>query len=703
MKTTSLYRLALVVLIAVFYCSMLGAWPTRTVPKPSDPYKWFEDGPYSLWTTRRVGSYPTTSFSMPRLTNLDNPGLSRKHLGIDCPFYGPNIGGYQMLNSGGTRIMPGSSLSIHCTGENSYTGKAWMRCWYGVWYPSTYLVVLRSHTERRTGSYSVYTGRDADGNATYSTRYYTYYVTIIDNAYYQQYWTWYRQSRVPYKDYTKLYKYHQSIWEYGYRWVREAISSWPYYRYVWKEVLTRAHGSPMHLVENFGTILGLRDIYQTYKFKMLAWSIYFRGLSKYLPLQYFSTSTGVKVHPRPPVSLSPFRVSRPSGWVFTTDPNRVQLRFNWVKDSRNGGQEIYYIEYLKYFNGYISMKDVLALLRNLAPGQNNIPIYMKIEKEPMLYYVDTVIPSYISKTKPSVKAIIKDKNKVRKYYFHLGFDMNLDGKVDDADKKLAEQVLVAGDLNGDKKVNQADIDLWPKYNEKLNVAAASLVNGVCAVKSPRRKVLTVGPYDVDGNLKLSATAAPTYWTFNAKTSRSSNFPSVNYSFRFNYSLALSRGLAALIIDWILMPNTIRAYKKGDATLNGYLDSGDVELLRTAVLMCDVTGDRAFTSADLAKFNEFKKDAGVIITDLSNRKIAINYTAKFRVKTGAVVSAKSPRGASSLIVKETFAYTFHEPRIWAVDSAEGNQLSPSKVFPIYSSEPTESPVPPYPDVQIINKP
>lgn len=700
-----------VMIFILLSCSFVSAWPTRYVPRPNypghEPVEYQPDE-NPIRESRWVSSYAETNFKTPALTKLDVPGLAREYLSVDCPFYGPSLGSYQMLNGGGTRIMPGSSLKIVCRGVNKYNAYT-KRIWYkrNGPYARYNFVVVRSHTESRTGSYSYISGyyTDSEGNrrASYSTRYYTYYVTVIDDAYYQQYWYWTRGSEV-YRD-KKPYAYHSPIYSYYKYPVIEQTSSWPYYRVIWKEAVWKVSNSPMELVTNYGTILGLKDISQSFRFKMPVWSVYFWGWYKYLSEKYLDTSTTVRVHPRPPTYVYPFRVSRSSRWWYTSNPNQVDLKFRWNKDSRNGGQEIYYIEYLKYFSGYISMKDVLALLRNLAPGQNNIPIYMKIEKKPQLYYVDTALPASLTRSSPSIKAIIKNKDKAKKYYFHLGFDMNLDGKVDDADKEIAKQVLERGDMNGDKKINQADIDLWIKYREKLDAAALSLVNAASAYsdRSRRKGVATVGTYDVDGNMKFSVTAAPTYWAFHAKTTKRSSFPKVNYTFRYNYSKPLSRSIASIIVDWILVPNALRQYKKGDVTASGGLSDRDLELMRTAILMGDVTGDKAFSSADLAKFDQFKKDAGVIITDLGGNKTAIDYSARFRVKTGAVVSVKSPAGASSLTVKETYAYTFHKPRIWAVDAREGNQLSPSKVFPVYSPEPGEPPPPPYPDVAFINKP
>ena len=75
------------------------------------------------------------------------------------------------------------------------------------------------------------------------------------------------------------------------------------------------------------------------------------------------------------------------------------------------------------------------------------------------------------------------------------------------------------------------------------------------------------------------------------------------------------------------------YGRGNTSGDSALTNLDNNLLKTALKMADIDGDKDFDKYDLAKFDNFRRDKGIILTDIYNKEVKINTSARFKLKPG----------------------------------------------------------------------
>lgn len=583
----------------------------------------------SIHAERRMRVYPHASISAPALTSEDTPQQTRTFRGIPLNYLGSvqgsGMSGYQLFSAGGTRTKPGATLGARADLEYkfwSFYDKQWF------WRRHTPDHRFRNiptgcnsscpddcsggHTRRvHSGCrWSSYRAEESDRD-----RNLEHVVQRPITQVLGRYWLWEGDSLVEHE--------------------------------ITREINTPFGG---YLVRT--TAQGLRDFGGSWSFEMRADAYTYRHIlglgtrTKDELTQFFNVG-GFFVHPYRPTANS-YSISRGTSWTSNMRP--VTLRFNWTPHTANRSEESYYIEYYKFFEGYIKMAHTMSLLRNIGSG--DVSVFMDIGDGPKIYTFSTNAPGDLIGYPEGGGAAVR---------LRAAFDINLDGQVGEAEKKTLNRVLdyFDGSLN-DVKRNQ-HVQFLQDYNNRFTTFANE-------VSKDNNVSINVG------NLNLVYDGVFLTGKRNGKTISQLNVVGGDVEgalsgFRHGLSKEVGEDLSESLLD---------------AVLN----------------LADVTGNGAFTNEDMARFDDYAEYGGVIFTDLAGNSLAFDVDSEHFLKTGGIVSVMTGPGASSVSVNETFGYSFHKPRIWAVDTNDGNQLSPSVAFTPRSDE--IHPVP-KPDYEIISRP
>ena len=379
-------RLWVIFLIAILFpCSIFAHNATYRKSKPggrpSDAYDSFYPRFNTIKKRRYFNLRTESNYRPPVLVKEDTPGQGQTFNSIKCSFFGPGLGGWQLPLRADNITAPG--YNFKAIGDiDSYFQTKWERRWYHRCWDDYW-------TSTRHGRYR-YKNSKGKWRTGYRYRHeYQHWHAVRDGGYFKTNYSTVYHRRYAY-DYSKVYKFNS----YG---QKQPITRWGNRLYLnWNGELCSTN------------VYDLKDFKWDFEIRFQYESVYWSPYSDYMSAETKRQSANAKVHPHPVIKTNPYSVRRSTVWSSSKDRNKVNFKLSWQKDPRNKGQEAYYIEYLKFFNGYISMKDVLSMLQNLAPGQQNIEVYMQIGAKPQLYRVYTggFLYNYFKKKYPSVRLLL---------------------------------------------------------------------------------------------------------------------------------------------------------------------------------------------------------------------------------------------------------------------------------------------------------
>jgi hypothetical protein len=426
---------------------------------------------YPFWASRYFNSQLSTNFKLDSEQMELVPFTPAMYNKKPFVYLGPNkIGSYQLLSGPGYRLTPGHNIKLSYNIRN--TLYAW---YYEAWYDWTlinywYSTVHKGHWETGTSCVS---WTDSEGNSHSSCWNYSYYVVDCYNHHEVYYWV---DNIFKYKTkQVKTFNYPIYIYEPKYKFPSQPP----------KTTLSKSSST----TNNYQ--IGLKDFHWALKVILAPISKNFFGWNIKLPELILSSAQNAFVHPNPAINPT-WNAHAAHTWYPSLADTKVNLNFKWGRNSLNKGQESYYIEYDKIFDGYIKMEDVVKMLSNLGFGQVDVPVYMALEdpKKPKLYLVTTpaivdgkkVVPpgfkiplhpgtvatarGYIREAKTNsdgtpifdANARPVGENKL-KYVFTKIFDINQDDKVDNSDKAFFDKAYPEADVNEDGKIDGTDCAL----------------------------------------------------------------------------------------------------------------------------------------------------------------------------------------------------------------------------------------------------